>query len=541
MSYIVNESDLFIPSKSLEVFPLSRQDIRPNGDGVAQVQFNFQPSLEFIDPRSMRLRYECEFEGRGQPHPSSSCGVNAFWRHQRIQTNNSLTILSETDEFSSLVAMGYSYSANDGENNNRALNEGLVKTTSNRQVLFWEPQNTPTEKIDKACVAKKVQINQKIYSGVFDNQVVPVGVMGGLNLILQTNNVMKSVKTLPCDFENSVLVKTTSAKASWNDADKAKNVVVVVNGGVGLPNNNFFVVGDRVWATDTDEASAFSVGVVVEVGVSGSDVALTINGFNNASTDLQADLTANTTKLFIKSIDRFEGYSTGANVPTTTSALSLAVTEALKKITWTLRDLKVNVEMVNPPKKYVESVMKKVNSSSGYKFNFKHHTLTRSNVQGVNGLLSSNINVGNEGLRAYAVNVMPLKSVDEYNKNNLVADGTDNAVEYQFTLQNRSVPDQRCDLRKYSLNPPKINQLHLQELRKSLISNSVMVRNLQQPQENFVIGRAVSSYGHTSDIRGDVSLRVMYDSNAKVQKTFNFYVCSQRTLIIKQDGLMVVD
>ena len=541
MSYQVNTDDVFVPSKSVEVFPLSRQDIRPNGDGISQVQINLLPSLGFVNP-DVKLRYKCKFEGRGQPHCSSDCGVNAFWRHQRIITADGLNILSETDEQSSLVAMGWSYSENDGEIHNRSINEGLVKTTNNRNILFWPAKKTPTETIVDVPVAKTIQINQPIYSGVFDKQIVPVNAMGGLNVILQTNNTMKSVQTTPADFENAVEVQTTKVKGAFNNPSTATNVVVKVKGEIGNPNTNVFEIGDKVYATDTTEANSFPVGVIVSVGVDSGNVALTINGFNAANTDLTADLTADTTKLFVKSSDRWTGYSTGANVPNTTDALKKAISQASKKISWTLSDVKMSIEMLVPPKSYINDMEKKMRSDSGYKFNFKHSVLKRVNIQGVNGLLSANINVGNEGKRCYAINVMPLKNNDVYNSHNLVANGSDYAEEYQFLIGNQNIPDQRCDLRKLSLTPPKINQLALQETRKSLINSSIMVRNLQNPQKNFVIGRAVSEFGHTSNITGsDLVLRVMYGTQATLQKVFLCFICSQRTLVIRDTDMMVVD
>jgi hypothetical protein len=542
MSYEVNDSDLFIPSKAVEIFPLARQDVRPNGDGVSQVQFDIDRSMGFFNPNTMKLRYTTTFQGRGSPHPSPSCGSNAFWRHQRIQTQDGLNILSETDELSSWISAQYSYTANDGMNNNRSLSEGLVNTTNSKNILFWEAQSNPNETRTTALTAKNVQINSNLYSGVFGTQIVPVGGMGGIHLVLQTNNTMKSVKTLPCDFKNAIEVKTTSPKASWNNADIAVNVLVQVKGNVDGSNDNHFVIGDKVYATDTNEASSFAVGVVVKVGFTGNIVELTINGFNAVSTDLQADLTADTTKLFVKSSDRFAGYSTGNNVPTTTPELVLAVAQAALKISWTLSDLKLNVEQVIPPKTYTNQVVSKMKSKSGYLFNFKHISLKRINIQGVNGALSAQIPIGQEGNRVYSLNVMPLKAVDVFNENNLVCDNPDYAEDYQWLINNQNVPDQRCDLKKLSQVPAKTNQLHTQELRKSLVNCGISVRNLQNPQSNFIIGRAVSDYGHTSNIRGsDVALRVSYGTSATIQKVFNVYICSQRTLVIKDDAMMVVD
>ena len=91
-----------------------------------------------------------------------------------------------------------------------------------------------------------------------------------------------------------------------------------------------------------------------------------------------------------------------------------------------------------------------------------------------------------------------------------------------------------------TLTPPYVEQLHLQELRKSLVSSGVFVRSLQNAERNFVIGRAVSMYGAVSDItKSDLSVRIEYD-NAVRQKTLNCYVCSARTMVIRPNEVQVI-
>ena len=490
----------------------------------------------------MKLRYTCEFAGRGQAHPNKAAGVNSFWRHLRVQTQDGLNILEETDEYSSMCAMGWSYSSDIGENNNRSLNEGLVMSSNNQNNLFWAAQPSPDDGIVKANTAKKVQINQSIQSGVLNSSVLPNGAMGGLVMTLQTNNVMKSTKVgNQGGFSNAVEMRITSAVGDWNDASTAKNVDVKIKGTSNDTNNNTFVIGDRLWATDSTEAAAFAVGVVCSVSKDTSTPMLSVNGFNAASTNLAAALTATTTKVFVKQADRFTGYDTGANVPNVDDKV-LAITEAAKKITWTLSNLEMNCELVSPPQDYIDGMIKKIKSKSGYQFNFRADTLKKVNIQGVNGLLTAHIPVGREGNRALSINVMPLTSTDTYDGDNLTATSTDYAEEYQWTINNQQVPDQRCALTKLSQTPPKCQQLALQELRKSLVNKSIVVRNLQRPENNFVIGRAFSAFGHTSNIRkSDLSLRVLYGSSATIQKVFNCYICSQRTLVIRENEMEVVD
>ena len=101
-------------------------------------------------------------------------------------------------------------------------------------------------------------------------------------------------------------------------------------------------------------------------------------------------------------------------------------------------------------------------------------------------------------------------------------------------------PDQRVPLRRMGLTPSYVEQLALQETRKSLIASGVFVKNLQNANENFIIGRGTGMYGAVSDItKSDLSVRVEYVGAAR-QKTLNCYICSARTMVIRPNQVQVI-
>ena len=461
----------------------------------------------------------------------------------RLQTYDGLNILEEVDEYSSRVAMEYSYAQDESVITDRELNEGLSLTSNNQNQLFWAAQPTPTATITTSVAAKKVAISQPLYSGILGKagRVVPVAAMGGLRLTMETNSLMKSVSDFSRGvFADGYLVGDAVAKAAANNASLDHTIDVELQAAVGVVNGNTFpfAVGDRLYVSDGDEAAGWSLGMVLSVGINGANPKITIRPDVPVSTNLTDDLTKDSTKIYVKATDRWNAWTPGANFAGPAAAIVAAKAAAQVAIDYTIEDVEMVVEQVQPPSGYVDAMVKKINSSEGLELNYKNTTLYKVNVVGTNGLL--NISIPNMAKRGYAVNCMPLNSTDTLDGNNLTAVGADGAQTYQFVVNGQLTPDQRCSMRRMSLSPAFVEQLHLQEVRKALLNSGVDIKSLQNAEKNVLISRAFSKYGATSDTtKSDLSLRVEY-TGATRQKTFNCYFCSMRTLIIKANEMQVV-
>lgn len=538
--YVANQNNLFIPTKTLKLFPDAQGvNIKANGEGTSRFNFSFPDYLNFINPSTLRLRFNLEFEGRGMAKPNPVAGVSSLFRHMRVQTQNGLNLLEEVDEYASRVAMEYSYGQDDGKIHDREINEGLSLTNNAAQQLFWAAQNLPSVGITTPNVAKKVAISVPVWSGILGEQssVLPVAACGGVNLTMEMNNLMKSTKlgnNSGKGQKKQVKVKTQVAAGDWNNASLDHLVGIVVKTAESVDSG--FEIGDAIYY---DVAGVDTlIGIVVSVDANAGDTRIQVRGDVAINTDWK--LLAVDTELYTKASDRYNGWTPGANMQGTASAaITLANTEAAKKVNYTITDLEAIVEQVQPPDSYVNDLVKKINSNEGLVMNYKNTTLHKINLVGTSGLL--NASIPNTATRVYSFNIMPLNSTDTYDGNNLTCVGTDAAENYQMVINDQLVPDQRCSLRRMGLTPAYVEQLFLQELRKSLVNSGVFVRNLQNAEKNFVIGRAVSMYGAVSDItKSDLSVRIEYGANATRQKTLNCYVCSARTLIVRDNEVQVV-
>jgi hypothetical protein len=543
MSLVANTvNDTPILTKSIKIYPQSRVNMKPSGNGVSQLNFLLPASLELLDPRNLAIQYYLQFIGRGMPKCNPVAGVHSLWRTMRTQVQGgSGAVLEEVDEYSSMVAQRYSYE-DDGAaiRHQRELEEGVSLTNDNQNQLFWGAMPTPTVGITAGQSAKKVQISQPLYSGLLgrNSRVVPLlrEALDGLRLQMETNTLMKAVKLNGGDKLDPevALVSLTVAPAAWNNASLDHIVNVEVNTGITDGNKNKFEVGDAMYydvgGTDT------LVGLVVNVGVANGNCAIRVSGHISANTDGPQLLAG--IKVYTRPVDRFNGWNANAADFGSSAPILLAKEQALVKVDYTISDIEMLVERVIAPAPYISAMIAKINSSDGMRMLFKNNTLHRVNIVGTNGMLTSDIN--NQAKRAYAVNVSPLNTVDTFDGNNLTCVGVDGAQTYIFSINGVLTPDQRVPLRRMTLTPPFVEQIHLQETRKSLLNSGVIVRNLQNAEDNFVIGRAFSKYGAVSNVtEQQMSLRVEY-TGAVRQKTMNCYVCSTREMIIRNNGVDVV-
>ena len=539
-TYEASDNTLFIPSKTLKIYPEAQGvDLKAQGKGTSQTIFSYPSYLNFINPETLRIRYNLEFQGRGLPKPNPVAGVSSLFRHMRTQAMSGMEICEEVDEYSSSVAMMYSYSQDSGKIADREINEGLSLTNNSAEQLFWNAQASPVAGVLVANTPKKVAISMPVYSGLLGEgaSVLPVAAIGGCRLTLETNNLTKSIKLANDSGKGQskqVLVKTQVAAADWTgNADKLVSIITKTPATAG----SGFEVGDAVYydvaGTDT------LIGIVTSVRDSTGDLQLEVRG-NVALAPATGFLLAVDTAIYTKASDRFNGWTPGAQMQGTgaVAQLVLALSLAPVKIDYTITDLESIVEQVQPPESYTNGLIQKLNSSEGLTMNYKNISLNRINLVGTQGSLTAS--VPNTATRVYALNAMPLNSTDTFDGDNLTCVGTDLALSYQFVINDALTPDQRVPLRRMSLTPSFVEQLHLQELRKSLIASGVFVRNLQNAEKNFVIGRAVAMYGAVSDItKSDLSLRIEYGAATR-QKTLNVYVCSARTLVIRQNNVEVI-
>ena len=541
-TYAANPKSLFIPSKTLKILPdAANVTIKAQGEGTSQMVFSLPSYLNFISPESLRMRFSLKFSGRGLPKPNPVAAASSLFRHMRVSTMDGMNVCEEVDDYHSSVAMGYSYTGDDGMNADRELNEGLSLTNNPVNQLFWSAPNTPVVGVIAANVAKNVAISLPLNSGLLgpSSPVLPIGAVGGMNVRFEMATIKKSVKLTNDASKGGAKEVTTAAQvlaANWTgDLNKIVNVILTDAGTVQCG----FEVGDSIYYDNAGTDTLVGLVCGVTDGAGSSQIA--VRG-DVAATPAVGPLLVAGTKLFTKNSDRYNGWTPGVNMRGTGSvpaAITLANSLAPVKVNYEINDLEMIVEQLQPPESYVNGLVQKLNSKEGLVMNYKNTTLHRVNLVSVKGNIQANI--PNTARRVYAINAMPLNSSDTFNGDNLTCTSPDFAQQYQWSINSVLQPDQRVPLRRLSLTPAYVEQLALQETFKSLASSGLFVRNLQNAEKNFQISRSVSMFGGVSDItKSDLSLRIEYSDSAVRQKTLNTYICTARTLVIRANDVSVI-
>ena len=541
-TYAANPKSLFIPSKTLKILPdAANVTIKAQGEGTSQMVFSLPSYLNFISPESLRMRFSLKFSGRGLPKPNPVAAASSLFRHMRVSTMDGMNVCEEVDDYHSSVAMGYSYTGDDGMNADRELNEGLSLTNNPVNQLFWSAPNTPVVGVTTANVAKNVAISLPLNSGLLgpSSPVLPIGAVGGMNVRFEMATIKKSVKLTNDVSKGGAKEVTTAAQvlaANWTgDLNKIVNVILTDAGTVQCG----FEVGDSIYYDNAGTDTLVGLVCGVTDGAGSSQIA--VRG-DVAATPAVGPLLVAGTKLFTKNSDRYNGWTPGVNMRGTGSvpaAITLANALAPVKVNYEINDLEMIVEQLQPPESYVNGLVEKLNSKEGLVMNYKNTTLHRVNLVAVKGNIQANI--PNTARRVYAINAMPLNSSDTFNGDNLTCTSPDFAQQYQWSINSVLQPDQRVPLRRLSLTPAYVEQLALQETFKSLASSGLFVRNLQNAEKNFQISRSVSMFGGVSDItKSDLSLRIEYSDSAVRQKTLNTYICTARTLVIRANDVSVI-
>ena len=110
-------------------------------------------------------------------------------------------------------------------------------------------------------------------------------------------------------------------------------------------------------------------------------------------------------------------------------------------------------------------------------------------------------------------------------------------LQYNYFVNAKSQPNKAVDLTK--LEDGMANQIALWELTKALQSCNLAVRNNQQPNNAFAMGRSFGRYGGIYDLRkaGDLSLRTEYDTAKSTEDILMLnYLCHLRRLVLTKNG-----
>lgn len=548
-----NPAQIYVPAKSQSIKPEAQVDYGRNvRNDPNQIRFLIPQYLGFIDPRETYLKYNFLMEGRGQYKPDFRAGFHSLIRDYRIQDGTGSATLEEVQDYNVLTANWWGYTGNKSINDKRDLMEGRSRTSDPAAQLFFGAKPNWADAATSATYDRKtIEALHPLYSGILSGEkVFPVVATQGLrltmNLDLLNRSVVDTLNGLG-DKENNVVLKV--AKAVGDDAkaaaDSEDSVTIKqpsdsphgrgVNRSALPSDNNPFDIGDILYVADfTTGANEETLGVIQGFDKDGDGDLKIIYIPNRATGAGLTKVHAIDSHIFYKKEDR-QKVNTFANVPAANVKNNVPVG-------YTISDLEMVCSVVSPPAEYVSKMVKQIQSSQGMSLDIKTYTNYRVNLTTKNGLTNQLIPATQQ--RAYSILSVPLANGLQSNLSVSSFQGdTTGQQDYQYVYGGSLIPDRPVQLQRYTQAVPKTEALHLIELEKALVNCGLLVRDLQQVPERFLIGRGFSKYGQVFNLMPrDLSLRVSYDGVGAndSEKLYDHFVCALRRIQISPAGIQVM-
>ena len=543
-----NSETSFVPSKTISIKPEAQVDYNPKTQN--QIRFLIPQYVGFYDPRSTTMKFNFTMSGRGHPKPDARAGIHSIYRDLRVRDGMASAELEAVQDSNVLSATWWDYTSNESINHKRDLFEGRSKNTNLGEQLYYDaPADWSASAVSATHSRKKLEINHPIHNSdlLGGSKVVPVISMKGLRFELTLDKVGRSIvhnSNRGSDVA-SQFCENKHAKASSDDSKSAIsdtfNIVmkstgvasgVAVNRNNSPSNNNPFDIGDRIYVSDAaDGANEESLGVITQF-TKDADGDLAIVYIPDRANGV--GLTSNHaigSRVFFKSSDRLNGVSV-SNVP------AAQITAAGESTSYTISNLELLLQQVQPPMQYVKAMQGAMSSSQGLTLQLKNYQLYRFNLTTQNGITNQLIPATQR--QALSIMSVPL-SVSEQNvlEQSAFKGQTDGVQSSQYVYGSQLIPDRPLELARYNQSPARTEALHLNQVEDALINAGYSVRNLLRVPDRFMLARGFSKYNQVFDLSSDtLSLRVEYEGATK-EKLFNHYVVYYKRVNISSKGIQV--
>ena len=207
-----------------------------------------------------------------------------------------------------------------------------------------------------------------------------------------------------------------------------------------------------------------------------------------------------------------------------------------------LDDIELVLKTAQPPKAYVDGLMKSTMSDEGAEYDFLTAETYRNNVNA--GEVISQINLPTLNERAVSIMTLP---INQSVPNGVLVDNfattLDNIQNYNYIVNGQTQPTRKVPLARLNNAVSLTEQVALWETEKALASARLKVRNLNEQGKEFVMARSLAKFGGVYNLAadGNISLRTEYSANEPPteNKLFTSYIYGLRRIRVNKVGLSV--
>tara|TARA_R110002153_G_scaffold149145_2_gene300571 strand:+ start:2384 stop:4093 length:1710 start_codon:yes stop_codon:yes gene_type:complete len=550
------QSGVYVPSKSQSVKPDVVSDVSP----MEQIRLLIPSFVGFVDPQESYLKCSVKLNNvRGQPVPDPAAGINSLFRNWICRDGSNTATLETLEDYNAMVGSINHFTEQSSIQHIRELFNGVQETENRAEASLYyggppdisAASAAAPQSLKRSTTTPQIQFRPML--GCMSNQVVPVNLMNGLRMSIDTEDTNRALRYLTNDgSDQNKSVKAGTAKALNTDDARTGTagngqqwftMATDISTANGL-NLNPFSVDDILYCSLPDNTQEQVLGVIVGFFIAANFINISYVpqravGANNGNTHT---VTAGTNVVYYKFTDRQiahtgllgktdEGIATGAG----TGTLNVLAP------TYTLSNIEYLVQSVNPPQAYVEGMLKKATTDQGISMDYLSCDLFRHNQSNKQGIVQAQIPTLATRGKSVISQPLPVDWYRDISKSSL-SGVPDKARNYQFVWGSNLIPSRPAELSRYSQELPRNEALHTNELQKALININKVVYNLQKINENFIIARGFNKYGQITNFsEKTLSLRVDYNADAEYTKIFNNYVWSLRRVTIAKGIVSVMN
>ena len=505
------------------------------------INFYIPPSISLINTKNTYMVFDLKMTGlQYKAAVSQKAGIYSLFRSITISTGDGSQVLETLDNYGFLQALKYYYEKTETKENLAVLHEGkpnkmYIDDSSCNQYLnatnFNDGYDSANPNSNKLDVYKQLELIVPLYlSGLlYQDNVLPNIALRGLRIKIELNNIetIMQVVTAPLyelDAGQNVLVSVdgggydgTTGYAANKTNNSGQNVL-------NLKNANDLVTGtnQRVLSAVSDNPPhLFQIGQAI--AISGQDTVYRVQNVEiDADKRLKLTLDQNLT----------------ANVADDDN-VSIQTDVQYNDMGFEMSSVRFNVSTVEPPKGYLDNVVKQINSG---KMNFDIVTYTDYARNVSSNSLHNNIPLNARNKRCKSLITIPQAN----NANSVTTDAFEPAMDagsvapsgYQYKLYNNIlVPDRVVSLGRVVAG--NYDAVWLRELMLGLKSADLDVNTVRDAYKHFALARRLSLPGYSYDAMGDMSIQINFSTLGKALLLHN-YVIHKRQFKCKVDGIAVV-
>ena len=505
------------------------------------INFYIPPSISLINTKNTYMVFDLKMTGlQYKAAVSQKAGIYSLFRSITISTGDVSQVLETLDNYGFLQALKYYYEKTETKENLAVLHEGkpnkmYTDDSSCNQYLnatnFNDGYDSANPNSNKLDVYKQLELIVPLYlSGLlYQDNVLPNIALRGLRIKIELNIIetIMQVVTAPLYGLNAGQNVLVSVDGGGYDgttgyaANKTNNSGQAV---LNLKNANDLVTGDnqRVLSAVSDNPPhLFQIGQAI--AISGHDTVYRVQNVEiDADKRLKLTLDQNLT----------DSVADDANV-------SIQTDVQYNDMGFEMSSVRFNVSTVEPPKGYLDNVVKQINSG---KMNFDIVTYTDYARNVSSNSLHNNIPLNARNKRCKSLITIPQAN----NANSVTTDAFEPAMDagsvapsgYQYKLYNNIlVPDRVVSLGRVVAG--NYDAVWLRELMLGLKSADLDVNTVRDAYKHFALARRLSLPGYSYDAMGDMSIQINFSTLGKALLLHN-YVIHKRQFKCKVDGIAVV-